>query len=69
MGKTIWNMEEDMQKTKKTMALVAKGQITETIGKTLLKHSWVSTWKIMALLTQGPILHPETILLFQVDRR
>ena len=68
MGPTIWNMEEDMQKTKKTMALVAQVQIMETIGQTLRKPSWASTWKIMAMLTQGPILHPETILPFQVGR-
>ena len=69
IGLTIWNMEEDMQKTKKTMALVARVQIIERIGQTFRKPSWASTWKIMAMLTQGPILHPETILLFQVDRR
>ena len=64
IGLTIRNMEEIMQKTQKTMALVGQGQIMKTIGLTLLKPNWALTLKIMGLLTQGP----ETILPFQVDK-
>ena len=62
IGLTIWNMEEIMQKT---MTLVGQGQNMETIGLTLRQLNWAL---IMALLTHGSMLRPETILPLQVDR-
>ena len=68
IGLTIWNMEEIMQKAKKTIALVDQGQIMKTIGLTLCQPNWALTLKNMAMLTQGSILRPETISPLQVDR-
>ena len=65
IGLTTWNMEEIMQRT---MTLVGQGQNMETIGLTLRQPNWALTLKNMALLTQGSILRPETILPLQVDR-
>ena len=66
---TIWNTEEIMPQTKRTMMamLMAQKQIMVTIGLTLPQLNWELTLKIMALLSQGWILHLETILPFQVN--
>ena len=59
-------MEGILPHPKKTMALLVQGQIMETI-LVQTNLALALTLKIMAMLTQGRILHPETILPLQVD--
>ena len=59
-------MEGILPHPKKTMALLVQGQIMETI-LVQANLALALTLKIMAMLTQGRILHPETILPLQGD--